>query len=94
MSIEPQPELAKLYMKAGDRTRAVDRLRAAYFIDPKNGEVARRGQPGRGRRPVVRQRARRSAEPPKPRNTLAWYTALGEPPRVFHAHQADWDRRI
>ena len=40
MSIEPQLELAKLYMKAGDRTRAVDRLRAAYFIDPKNGEVA------------------------------------------------------
>lgn len=39
MSIQPQLELAKLYMKAGDRTRAVERLRAAYFIDPANGEV-------------------------------------------------------
>lgn len=39
MSIQPQLELAKLYMKAGDNTRAIERLRYAYFIDPKNGEV-------------------------------------------------------
>lgn len=39
MSVEPQVELAKLYLRAGDRARAVERLRMAYFIDPNNGEV-------------------------------------------------------
>jgi Flp pilus assembly protein TadD len=39
MSIQPQIALAKLYIKAGDNTRAIERLRAAYFIDPRNGEV-------------------------------------------------------
>lgn len=38
-SLEPQLELAKLYMRAGDRERAVQRLRMAYFIEPTNVEV-------------------------------------------------------
>ena len=38
-SIQPQLELAKVYMKVGDSQRAVQRLRMAYFIDPKNVEV-------------------------------------------------------
>lgn len=38
-SIEPQLELAKMYKDVGDKTRAVERARMAYFCDPKNGEV-------------------------------------------------------
>jgi len=40
MSIEPQLGLAKVYMAAGDKTRAIERLRMAYFIDRQNGEIA------------------------------------------------------
>lgn len=39
MSIEPQLGLAKVYIAAGDRERAVQRLRMAYFIDRQNGEI-------------------------------------------------------
>ncbi len=38
-SVEPHIGLAKIYMAAGDRTRAVERLRMAYFVEPQNGEV-------------------------------------------------------
>lgn len=39
-SVEPQLGLAKIYMSVGDNTRAIERLRMAYFVDPQNGEVA------------------------------------------------------
>lgn len=39
-SAAPQLGLAKIYMAAGDRTRAVERLRMAYFVEPQNGEIA------------------------------------------------------
>ncbi len=39
MSIQPQIELAKFYLRTGDRQRAVERLRMAYAIDPNDGEV-------------------------------------------------------
>ncbi len=38
-SIEPQLALAKLYAEVGDKPRAIERARMAYFCDPKNGEV-------------------------------------------------------
>ncbi|MBX3384963.1 MAG: tetratricopeptide repeat protein [Phycisphaeraceae bacterium] len=38
-SLEPQLELAKLYIRAGDRERAIERLRMAYFVEPTNAEV-------------------------------------------------------
>jgi len=39
-SVEPQLGLAKIYMAAGDNTRAIERLRMAYFVQPQNGEIA------------------------------------------------------
>jgi tetratricopeptide (TPR) repeat protein len=39
-SVEPQLELAKVYISAGDKSRAIERLRMAYFVAPQNGEVA------------------------------------------------------
>lgn len=39
-SAAPQLGLAKIYMAAGDRTRAIERLRMAYFVEPQNGEIA------------------------------------------------------
>lgn len=39
VSIDPQLELAKLYLGVGDRPRALERARMAYFCDPQNGEV-------------------------------------------------------
>ncbi|MBX3402044.1 MAG: tetratricopeptide repeat protein [Phycisphaeraceae bacterium] len=39
-SVEPQLGLAKVYMAAGDTTRAIERLRMAYYVAPQNGEVA------------------------------------------------------
>lgn len=39
-SVEPQLGLAKIYMSVGDNTRAIERLRMAYFVAPQNGEVA------------------------------------------------------
>ena len=43
-SIQPQLALAKIYAKVGDRQRAVERLRMAYFIDSRNGEVLQLAQ--------------------------------------------------
>ncbi len=39
-SVEPQLGLAKIYMAAGDKSRAIQRLRMAYFVQPQNGEIA------------------------------------------------------
>lgn len=39
MNFEPQFELAKLYAQIGDKPRAIERARMAYFCDPQNGEV-------------------------------------------------------
>ena len=39
-SVQPQLGLAKIYMAAGDKTRAIERLRMAYFVQPQNGEIA------------------------------------------------------
>lgn len=39
-SARPYLELAKLYMKAGDTERAIERLRNAWYVDPTNGETA------------------------------------------------------
>lgn len=39
MRLAPQLELAKLYKSVGDRSRALERTRMAYFVDPLNGEV-------------------------------------------------------
>lgn len=39
MSVQPQYELARLYKSVGDRQRAIDRIRMAYFCAPQNGEV-------------------------------------------------------
>lgn len=39
-SAAPQLALAKVYMAAGDKTRAIERLRMAYFLEPQNGEIA------------------------------------------------------
>lgn len=38
-SVEPQLGLAKIYIAAGDNTRAIERLRMAYFVSPQSGEV-------------------------------------------------------
>jgi predicted Zn-dependent protease len=38
-SVVPQLELAKLYMKVGDKGRARKRLAMAYYCDPNNGEI-------------------------------------------------------
>lgn len=40
MSVEPQLELARLYASVGDRERAIERVRMAYYCAPENGEVA------------------------------------------------------
>ena len=39
MSSRPHLELARLYLKIGDRKRARERLGMAYYADPKDPEV-------------------------------------------------------
>lgn len=38
-SVGPQLGLARLYASIGDKPRAIERARMAYFVEPQNGEV-------------------------------------------------------
>ncbi len=63
-TVAPQLELSDFFGKLGDRTRQVDRLRMAYFIEPANPDVLKKARelgeilgPGAGLYPTERDPA-------------------------------------